>query len=137
MQVRCDGLCGPQPIQRSARTDSVFFYHRPGLGGLLYRHEANQLWLQHTPLVTAVAVAISVIIAAIAGLLGFFIFRRSRFAIVAMLVFVVILQLYTWLVAHSLTGTLPSIIIVAFLLRGGRRIFQDYAERELGSPKKA
>ena len=39
------------------------------------RHEANQLWLQHTPFITAVAVAFSVGIAGISGL------RRTAFSI--------------------------------------------------------
>src|SRR5881396_991350 len=65
------------------------------------------------------------------GILAFFIFRRSRFAAVAMLVFVVVLQLYGWFVAHSPAGTIVSIIVVAFLVRGARRIFQDHAERQL------
>jgi hypothetical protein len=112
-----------------------FLYHRPGTDTWLYRQEVNQQWLQHTPLVTVVAVTFSVILAAISGVLAFFIFRRSRFAIIGMIVFVVILQLYTWLVAHSLGGTLPTLIVVAFLLRGARRMFQDHAESQLDAAK--
>ncbi|MEO7167457.1 MAG: hypothetical protein ABI787_06865 [Spartobacteria bacterium] len=108
-----------------------FLYHRPGKGGSLYHQEANQLWLQHTPLLTAISVAVSVAIAAISGVLAFYIFRRSRFAVIAMLVFVVAFQLYTWVVARSLAGTLPSIIIVGFLLRGARRIFQEHALQKM------
>src|SRR5205823_12215160 len=108
-----------------------FLYHRPGTGSVLYLQDVNQQWLQHTPFVTAVAVAFSVIIAAISGVLGFFIFRRSRFAVIAMLIFVVVLQLYTWFVARSPAGTLVSIIVVGFLLRGARRIFQDHAEQKM------
>ena len=106
-----------------------FLYHGPGTGGFLYRHDVNQQALQHTPFVTAVAVAFSVIIAAIAGVLAFFIFRRSRFAVIAMLIFVAVLQLYTWFVARLVAGTLVSIVVIAFLLRGARRIFQDHAEK--------
>lgn len=112
-----------------------FLYHRPGTGSLLYRQEMNQQWFQHTPLITVVAVALSVIIAAISGVLAFFIFRRSRFAVVAMLVFVVVLQLYGWFVAHSPSGTILSIVVVGFLLRGARRVFQDHAERQLEAEK--
>jgi len=108
-----------------------FLYHRAGTGGLLNRDFASQQYLQHTPLITAVAVVFSVILAAVSGVLAFFIFRRSRFAVVAMLVLVVVLQLYTWFVAHSPAGTLVSIIVVAFLLRGARRMFQDYAEQKM------
>ena len=84
---------------------------------------------EHAPSVTAVTVDV-VIMAAVSGVLAFFIFRRSRFAVIAMLVFVIIPQLYTWFVAHSLAGTLPSIIVAAFLLRGARRILQDHAEQK-------
>ena len=108
-----------------------FLYHRPGTGGLLYRQEVNQQWLQHTPFATAVAVAFSLIIAALSGVLAFFIFRRSRFAVTSMLILVLVLQLYTWFVARSLAGTLLSIIVAGFLLRGARRIFQDQAELKM------
>jgi hypothetical protein len=112
-----------------------FLYHRPGTGGLLNRDFASQQYLQHTPLMTAVAIVFSVIVAAISGVLAFFIFRRSRFAVVAMLVVVIVLQLFTWFVAHSPAGILVSIVVVAFLLRGARRMFQDYAEQKLESEK--
>jgi len=112
-----------------------FLYHRPGKASVLPDDFASQQYLQHTPLITAVAVAFSVILAGISGVLAFFIFRRNRFAIVAMLVLVVFLQLYTWVVAHSPAGTLVSIVVVAFLLRGARRIFQDHAERKMEAEK--
>ena len=113
-----------------------FLYHRPGTGGILNRDFAAQQYLEHTPLITAVAVGFTVIIAAISGVLAFFIFRRSRFAVVATLVLVILLQLYTWFAAHSSAGTLVSIIVVAFLLRGARRMFQDCAEQEMEAKKK-
>jgi len=56
-----------------------FLYHTPGQGGFLHASMLNQQWLQHTPLVTAISVCFSVIIAAISGVLAFGIFRRSRF----------------------------------------------------------
>jgi len=112
-----------------------FLYHRPGTGGFQGHDFLSQQYLQHTPLITAVAVVFSVIIAAVSGFLAFGIFRRSRFAIIAMLVFVIILQLYTWFVAYSVAGTLVSIIVVAFLLRGARRMFQDYAEQKMEAEK--
>lgn len=112
-----------------------FLYHRPGTGGLINHDFVSQQYLQHTPLITAVAVAFSVMIAALGGVFAFFIFRRSRFAVVAMLVFVVVLQLYTWFVARSAAGSLVSVIVVAFLLRGARRIFQDHAERKMEAEK--
>jgi hypothetical protein len=82
-----------------------FLYHRPGKASVLPDDFAAQQYLQHTPLITAVALAFSVILAAISGVLAFFIFRRRRFA------------------------------VVAFLLRGARRMFQDYAEHQLDAPK--
>jgi hypothetical protein len=112
-----------------------FVYHRSGTDSLLDHEFDAQQYLQHTPLVTAVAVAFTVLLAAISGVLAFFIFRRSRFAIITMVMVVVLLQLYTWFVAHSISGTLVSIIVVAFLLRGARRIFQDYAEQKLQAEK--
>jgi hypothetical protein len=112
-----------------------FLYHRPGTGGLLNRDFASQQYLQHTPLITAVAVVFSVIIAGISGVLAFFIFRRSRVAVVAMLVLVILLQLYVWFIARSPAGTLVSIIVVGFLLRGARRIFQDHAEQKVEAAK--
>jgi hypothetical protein len=112
-------------------------YHRPGTGGALNRDFASQQYLVHTPLATAIAVAFGVIIAVVSGVLAFFIFRQSRFAVVAMLGVVILLQLYTWLVAHSLAGSLLSIIVIAFLVRGARRMFQDYAEQKKQAAKSA
>jgi uncharacterized protein YybS (DUF2232 family) len=101
-----------------------------------HRHEfLSEQYLQLTPLITAAAVVFSVIIAAISGVLAFFIFRRSRSAVVAMLAFVVLLQLYTWFIAHSFAGTLVSIIVVGFLLRGARRVFQYHAECQTEAEK--
>jgi len=112
-----------------------YLYHTPGRGSVLPNDFAAQQYLQHTPLVTAVALVFSLIIAAISGVVAFFIFRRSRAAIVIMLVFVILLQLYTWIIAHSVAGTLVTIIVVGFLLRGARRMFQDHAEAQLEATK--
>ena len=112
-----------------------FIYHRPGTGGFISHEFVSEQYLEHTPLITAVVVVFSVIIAATSGVLAFFIFRRSRFAVVAMLVFVIVFQLYTWFVAHSPAGTLVTIIVVGFLLRGARRIFQYHAERQVEAEK--
>jgi len=81
-----------------------------------------------TPWLALVVVAL--VIGAFFGGLAFGIFRKSRVAVVLMLVLVVGLQLYTWLVLHSISGTLLSIVVTGFLLRGARRIFQDHAEPE-------
>jgi hypothetical protein len=108
-----------------------FLYHWPGTGGFSSHGFVSQQYLQHTPLITAVAVVFGIMKAAISGVLAFFVFRRSRAAVVAMVIFIIALQLYTWFVARSPAGTLVSIIVVAFLLRGARRIFQDYAEQKM------
>jgi hypothetical protein len=52
-----------------------------------------------------------------------------------MIVFVVALQLYTWFVARSIAGTLVTIVVIAFLLRGAKRMFQDHADGELDATK--
>jgi ABC-type dipeptide/oligopeptide/nickel transport system permease component len=112
-----------------------YIYHRPGTGGFLGHEFATQQYLQRTPLLTAISLFFSVVIAVISGVLAFFIFHHSRFAVVAMIGMVVMLQLFTWFVAHSPAGTLVSIIVAGFLLRGARRIFQDYSERQLDGMK--
>ena len=86
-----------------------------------------------TPWLALVVVAL--VIGAFFGGLAFGIFRKSRTAVVLMLVLVVGLQLYTWLILHSISGTLLSIVVTGFLLRGARRIFQDHAEREANIEK--
>lgn len=112
-----------------------FVYHRPGSGGIISHEFVSQQYLQHTPLLTAVALGFSVIIAVIAGVLAWFIFRQSRFAVIAMLSLVVLLQLFIWFVAHSAAGTLVSIVVAGFVLRGTRRIFQDHSERQRDATK--
>jgi hypothetical protein len=86
-----------------------------------------------TPWLAVVIVAL--VIGLFFGALAFGIFRKSRVAVVVMLVFVVGLQLYTWFVMRSASGSLLSIVVTGFLLRGARRIFQDYAERKADSPQ--
>ena len=113
-----------------------FFYHASTKASVLPDQFAAEQYLQHTPLATTVTVVFAVIVAAIAGILAVFIFRRSRAAVVLMLAFVILLQLYTWFVAFSFAGTVLSVIVVGFLLRGARRIFQDYAESQLEATKK-
>ena len=87
-------------------------------------------WFQapSTPWVALAVVA--VIVGLFFGGLAFGIFKKSRDCIVIMLVLVVGLQLYTWFIVRSASGTLLSILVTGFLLRGARRIFQDHAERQ-------
>jgi len=86
-------------------------------------------WFQapSTPWVALAVVA--VIVGLFFGGLAFGIFKKSRVCVVIMLVLVVGLQLYTWFIVRSASGTLLSILVTGFLLRGARRIFQDHAER--------
>jgi phosphate/sulfate permease len=62
--------------------------------------------------------------AAISGGLAFGIFRRSKVSVIVMIALVVIPQLYTWFVAHSISGSLVSIVVTAFLLRGAKAMFE-------------
>jgi hypothetical protein len=101
-----------------------FLYHRPSGNDLLDHSWLSQQWLEHTPARTAVALAAGVLIAAVSGILAFGIFRRSKIAIVLMLVLVIVLQLHTWVIVHSISGSLVSIIVAAFLARGAARIFE-------------
>jgi hypothetical protein len=83
-----------------------------------------------------IAVAIvALVIGLFFGGLAFGIFRKSRVAVVIMLMFVVGLQLYTWFAMRSGGGTILSVIVTGFLLRGARRIFQFHAEREMDTRK--
>lgn len=80
-------------------------------------------------------VIVALVIGLFFGALAFGIFRKSRVAVVVLLLFVVGLQLYTWFGLRSGSGTVLSIIVTGFLLRGARRIFQYHAEREMDGPK--
>lgn len=73
---------------------------------------------------------VALITGAILGSLVFGIFRKSRVAVVLTLVSVVGLQLYTWFVQHLSAGTLLSVIVTGFLLRGAKRIFEDHQEAD-------
>ena len=86
-----------------------------------------------TPWLAVVMVAL--VIGLFFGALAFGIFRKSRAAVIVMLAFVVGLQLYTWFIMRSPSGSLLSIVVTGFLLRGARRIFQDHAEREENAEK--
>lgn len=78
---------------------------------------------------------VSLVIGLFFGALAFGIFRKSRVAVVIMLVFVVGLQLFTWFGLRSGSGTVLSVIVTGFLLRGARRIFQHHAERQMDAEK--
>jgi hypothetical protein len=96
---------------------------------------AGLAWFR-APTTPWMAIAIvALVIGLFFGALAFGIYRKSRVAIVIMLVFVVGLQLYTWFIMRSGSGTIVSIIVTGFLLRGARRIFQYHAEREMDAQK--
>ncbi|HEY3662689.1 MAG TPA: hypothetical protein VGL24_06005 [Chthoniobacterales bacterium] len=101
-----------------------FIYHTSGRGGRIHQQSAAQQYVPHTPLTAGLSVSSAAFIV----LLAVFIFRRSRFAVVTLLLFVIALQLYTWLGVHSLAGSIASVAVIAFLLRGAVRIFQDHAQ---------
>jgi hypothetical protein len=110
-------------------------YHRPGRGGWTNQGWLSQQYIQHTPLVSAIGLAFGVVMGAISGVLSFFILRRSKVAIVLMLLLVIIPQLYTWLIVHSIGGSLVSIVVAAFLIRGAVRIFERPEQDEASAPK--
>jgi predicted branched-subunit amino acid permease len=62
--------------------------------------------------------------------LAFWISRKSRVAAVLMLTYVIGLQLYVWLGMHSFSGTIVSVIVTGFLLRGTKRIFEEHNQRK-------
>lgn len=62
--------------------------------------------------------------------LTFGIYKRSRVAVVLMLAYVIGSQLYVWFVLHSFAGTILSVIVTGFLLRGAVRIFQFHREKD-------
>jgi hypothetical protein len=80
-------------------------YHRPAHSSLLDHDYASQQWLQHTPLLT-----------------------------VLMLLLVMIPQLYIWFIVHSIAGSLVSIVVTAFLIRGALRIFERPEEDQVSTP---
>jgi ABC-type anion transport system duplicated permease subunit len=67
--------------------------------------------------------------AVVLGALAFGIYRKSRVAAVVAIAFVAGTQLYVWLGLRSFSGTIVSILVVGFLLRGTTRIFQFHRER--------
>jgi hypothetical protein len=97
--------------------------------GLAWFQAPSTPWL-------ALAVA-GVIIGLFFGGLAFGIFKKSRVCVVIMLVLVVGFQFYTWFIVRSASGSLLSIVVTGFLLRGARRIFQDHAERRSEGDKAA
>ncbi|CAA9251596.1 MAG: hypothetical protein AVDCRST_MAG42-2263 [uncultured Chthoniobacterales bacterium] len=63
------------------------------------------------------------------GLLAYFISRRSRIAVVLAIAYVAGTQLYVWFGIRSAAGTIVSAIVIGFLFRGARRIFEYHRQR--------
>ena len=63
------------------------------------------------------------------GLIAFGIYKKSRAAVVLAIVYIVGTQLYVWLVVGSFAGTVVSVIVTGFLLRGAKRIFESHGEQ--------
>ena len=68
------------------------------------------------------------IIAIVLGLLAFGIYRKSRIAAVLAIIYIVGTQFYVWFALGSPSGTIVSVIVAGFLLRGTTRIFQYHRE---------
>jgi hypothetical protein len=66
--------------------------------------------------------------AIVLGLLALGIQRRSRAAAVGAIIYIVAMQLYTWFIIGTAAGTIISVIVIAFLLRGAKRISEIQAE---------
>jgi hypothetical protein len=69
-----------------------------------------------------------VLVAMVLGGLAFGIYKRSRVAVVLAIVAIAGTQLYVWIVLGSFSGTIVSVIVTGFLLRGAVRIFQEHRE---------
>jgi hypothetical protein len=66
----------------------------------------------------------------ILGVLAFGIYRKSRTAVMLAILWIVGWQLYVWIGLRSFSGTVVSVIVTGFLLRGARRIFEHYRDLE-------
>ena len=69
------------------------------------------------------------VVGVVLGLLAFFIYKKSRVAVVLAIIYIVGTQFYIWLAMRSGTGTFVSIIVTGFLLRGAKRIFEFHREK--------
>jgi len=82
-------------------------------------------WIRLTGLVIPIVIVI--------GLLAFGIFKKSRVAVVLMIVLVVGNQLFTWILLRSFTGIVVCLIVTGFLIRGAKRIFEKHRKFKLGA----
>lgn len=80
------------------------------------------------PAATVPLVIDAVFACVVLGLLAFGIYRKSRIAVALALLWVVGTQLYIWIGLRSFSGTIVSIIVTGFLLRGAKRIFEHHRD---------
>ena len=118
---------GDQSVPHAAYAAIIYAVISMLSTGLAWFHAPTSPWV-------AIVIGAFLIGFLFAGL-AFGIFCKSRIAVVIMLVLVLGSQLYTWLVMRSSSGTIVSIIVTGFLLRGARRIFQRHAEGETHAEK--
>ena len=69
------------------------------------------------------------------GALAFGIYRKSRIAVTLALLWVVGIQIYIWIGLRSFSGTVVSVIVTGFLLRGAKRIFEHHRELQESRPE--
>ena len=72
------------------------------------------------------------VVGVLVGLLAFGIYKKSRIAVVLAILYIVITQLYVWMVMRSGSGTFVAIIVTGFLLRGAKRIFAFHRDHRAG-----
>lgn len=60
--------------------------------------------------------------------LAFGIYKKSRIAVGLAIFFIVGLQFYVWIGLRSFSGTIVSVIVTGFLLRGAKGIFEHHRE---------
>jgi hypothetical protein len=70
------------------------------------------------------------LIALILGVLAFGIYKKSRVAVLLAILAIAGTQLYVWIVLGSFSGTIVSVIVTGFLLRGAVRIFQEHRDSQ-------
>ena len=73
-------------------------------------------------------------VALVLGLLAFGIYKKSRIAVVAAIIYIVGTQLYVWFVLGTPAGTIIAVVVTGFLLRGAKRIFEFHRERREAAP---
>ena len=80
------------------------------------------------PALTRVLVVDAAFDCVVLGFLAFGIYRKSRIAVMLALLWVVGAQLYIWIGLRSFSGTIVSVIVTGFLVRGAKRIFEHHRE---------